>query len=99
MSFDLITDTTITLNDKPHTVRFENGMTGIGSRGCWLDGHELIFNAVRHTDNLTKGNHLLYLIKWRDNPWSKIYIFINEKYEKELLSPENAWREPQKIRR
>jgi hypothetical protein len=97
MNFPYIDNTPITLNGKPHIVRFENGMTGIGSRKFWLDNKEYFRNGVFHTEDITQGNHLLYLIKWRDTPWDKVYLFIAEKYENELLVKENSWREPRKI--
>ena len=97
MSFDFITDTPITLNGTAHTVCFENGMTGIGSRRFWLDGKEYPKNAVRQSADITKGNHFLYLMKWRDTPWDQVYIFIHEDELPVLLDESNAWREPKRI--
>jgi hypothetical protein len=95
--FDMTTNTSVLIDGKIHMVRFYPGMTGIGSREFWIDNKKFYPCAVRHTDNLEKGNHFLYLIKWRDNPWSKVYIFIKEDYLHELLNENNSWREPQKI--
>jgi hypothetical protein len=96
--FDYITTTPISIDGKPHTVKFENGMTGIGSRDFWLDGKNFgMFNAVIQSDDLTEGNHFLYLMKWRDTPWDKVYIFISEKYLPLLLEEKESWREIQKI--
>lgn len=95
--FDLTANTPITIDGKIHNVRFYDGMSGIGSRIFWIDDQKYSREAVRHTEDLTSGNHLLYLIKWRDTPWDKVFMFIHEKYEDELLSDENIWREPKKI--
>lgn len=95
--FDLITDTPVTIDGKTHMVRFQDGMTGIGSRSFWIDGKKYPRNALRHTDDLTKGNHFLYLIKWRDVPWDKCYLFIQEDALLVLLNDDNSWREPVKI--
>jgi len=97
MDFDLITNTPVTINGKRHLVRFENGMTGIGSRRFWIDDKEYQDNAVRQTDDITQGNHFLYKIKWRNTPWDRVYLFISEKYESYLLSEGQSWREPKKI--
>lgn len=97
MAFDMITDTPVMIDNKIHQVRFENGMTGIGSRTFWIDGKEFFHGAVRQSGDLTLGNHFLYLIKWRDTPIDKIYIFIHEDELPELLHKDQAWREPKKI--
>lgn len=95
--FDLLTDTPITIDGKRHVVRFANGMTGIGSRRFWVDGRDFPNDAVRQSEDLTKGNHFLYLMKWRNTPWDRVYIFIHEDELPQLLSEENQWREPRKI--
>lgn len=95
--FDYVTDTEITLGGNRHVVRFADGMTGIGSRRYWLDGREGFHDAVRQTADITKGNHFLYDIKWRDNPWDRVHIFIHEDELPALLSEENRWREPRDI--
>jgi hypothetical protein len=97
MKFDLIENTPVVIDSKENLVRFENGMTGIGSRRFWINDEEYGYNAVRQTDDITQGNHSLYLIKWRDTPWDKVYLFISEKYVPDLLSEDNRWREPKKI--
>lgn len=95
--FDLLTDTEVTIDGAPHMVRFENGMTGIGSRRFWIDGREYQHGGVRQSADLTQGNHALYLIRWRDTPWDLVYIFIHEDEVPWLLSEENAWRKPRRI--
>ena len=97
MSFDLLENTPVKIDGKSHFVRFENGMTGIGSRAFWVDDKSYSYRAVRQSGDLTKGNHHLYLIKWRNQPWDKVYIFIHHKFEKQLLSEEESWREPRKV--
>jgi hypothetical protein len=74
----------------------ENGMTGIGSRKYWINGKEQYRNAVSQSEDLTKGNHEIYTIKWRDTPWDKIDIIIHEDEVPFLLNDENSWREPTK---
>ncbi len=95
--FPYTTNTQITLDGKPHTVRFYDGMSGIGSREFWLNGRRYPLGAVTQSADLTDGNHLLYLMKWRDTPWDKLYIFVHEDELETLLSEENAWREPTKV--
>lgn len=93
--FDFLTDQPITLNGETHLLCLENGMTGIGSRRAWIDGKELpYFRSVRHTPDLSSGNHLLYSIKWRELDFDRVYIFIHENKVPLLLSDENSWRQP-----
>ena len=87
----------ILLDGKMHMVRFEDGMTGIGSRKFWIDDKEYLYNAVRQSADLKKGNHFLYLIKWRDAPWDKIYIFIHESEVHNLFTKGREWMNPVKI--
>lgn len=95
--FDYTENTPVMIDNKIHMVRFYDGMTGIGSRDFWVDDKKYSHGAVRQTENLTRGNHFLYLIKWRDQPWDLVYIFISEEQLPVLLSEENSWREPKKI--
>ena len=96
MSFKYTTNTEITIDNQKHFVRMENGMTGIGSRRYWIDDKDQYRNAVTQSEDLTKGNHEIYTIKWRDTPWDKIDIIIHEDEVPFLLKEENAWREPTK---
>ena len=73
-----------------------NGMTGIGSREYWIDDKKQHHNIVMQSQDITKGNHEIYTIKWRDTPWDKIDIIIHESEVPFLLSNENSWREPSK---
>lgn len=95
--FDLLENTEMIINGEKHLLRFENGMTGIGSRRGFIDNREFSDNFVRHSADLTKGNHFLYRMRWRDNPWSYVYILIAEEFEADLLSEENKWRDIKKI--
>lgn len=97
MEFDLLINTPITLNGETHLVRFYNGMSGIGSREFWIDDKRYDYGAVRQSADLTKGNHFLYKMKWRDTPWDWVYIFIHEDELSMLLNEDNKWREPKKI--
>ena len=72
-------------------------MTGIGSRRYWIDDKDQYRNAVIQSEDLTKGNHEIYTIKWRDTPWDKIDIIIHEDEVPLLLKEENDWREPIKL--
>lgn len=94
--FDMITNTPVTIDGRQHLVRFENGMTGIGSRRFWINNKDYSDRAVRQSADLTKGNHFLYRMKWRDTPWDWVYIFIHEDELSTLLSDSQSWREPRK---
>jgi len=96
MNFDHIENTTIKIDSKKHLIRFENGMTGIGSRAYWVDDNKMFHDAVRQTEDITKGNHFIYTMKWRDTPWDRVDIIISEKELPNLLAEENKWREPTK---
>lgn len=96
MNFSYTENTPITIDNKKHFVRMYNGMSGIGSRRYWIDDREQFNNAVTQSEDLTKGNHEIYQIKWRDTPWDTIDIIIHENEVPFLLSEENAWREPKK---
>ena len=96
INFKYTTNTEITIDNEKHYVRMDNGMTGIGSRGYCIDDKKQFRNAVIQSQDITKDNHEVYSIKWRDNPWDKIDIIIHETEVPFLLSPENSWREPTK---
>ena len=95
--FDMTNDTAVTIEGRKRMVRFENGMTGIGSRRFWIDGKEYPYGGVRQSADLTQGNHFLYLFKWRDQPWDKLYVFIHEDHLDGLLDESQAWREPKRV--
>ena len=94
MKFDYLENTEILIDGEKHQVRFENGMTGIGSRRYWVDDKLQSENSVWQTSDITKGNHFIYTIKWRDTPWDKVDIIIHEDELPKLLNDENKWREP-----
>lgn len=94
MPFDYIENTEITINGEKHLIRFENGMTGIGSRRYWIDDREQSKNSVRQTSDITNGNHYIYTIKWRDTPWDKVDIIVSEDELPIILHENNKWREP-----
>lgn len=94
MNFNYITNTEVTIDNKKHYIRMYNGMTGIGSREYWIDDKKQHHNIVMKSQDITKGNHEIYTIKWRDTPWDKIDIIIHESEVPFLLSNENSWREP-----
>lgn len=96
MNFKYTTNTQIIIDNQEHFVRMENGMTGIGSRKYWIDDKEQYRGVVTQSEDLTKGNHEIYTIKWRDTPWDKIDIIIHENEVPFFLNEENAWREPTK---
>jgi len=96
MEFSYIKDTEVLIDNKKHIIKMENGMTGIGSRSFRLDGIKEHLNIVTQSPDITKGNHFLYIMKWRDTPWDKVYILIHEDELPILLSDENKWREPKK---
>jgi len=89
--------TPVLIDGKPHTVQMANGMTGICSRQFWIDGKGFDRKLVTQSGDLTKGNHFLYMMKWRDQPWDKVYILIHEDELPMLLNEENKWREPRKV--
>ncbi len=97
MTFDHLENTKITIAGREHYIRFENGMTGIGSRKYWIDDKIQFQNSLRQSEDITKGNHFIYRIKWRDTPWDKADLIISEKELPKLLNKENEWREPQKL--
>lgn len=96
MNFNYITNTEVIIDNKKHYIRMYNGMTGIGSREYWIDDKKQHHNIVMQSQDITKGNHEIYTIKWRDTPWDKIDIIIHESEVPFLLSNENSWREPSK---
>jgi len=97
MNFKYTDDTEITIDGNKHIIRMYEGMTGIGSRYYWIDGKKRMRNCVTQSEDLRKGNHFIYTIKWRDNPWDKVDIIIHEDELSNLLSEENKWREPEKV--
>ena len=78
MSFKYTENIQITIDGKKHLVKMEDGMTGIGSRGFWLNHVKEYRNLVIHSKDLAKGNHFLYTIKYGDCPWEKVDILIAE---------------------
>jgi len=96
MDFNYINDTEVTIDNEKHIIKMQNGMTGIGSRAFWLNGIKKSLNIVTQSADITKGNHFLYIIKWRDTPWDKVYILIHEDEISSLLSDDNKWRDPKK---
>lgn len=94
MNFDYLENTKILINGKEHLIRFENGMTGIGSRGCWIDDKKLPYNVLRQSEDIEDGNHYIYIILWRKNPWDKALILISEKELPILFEDINKWRNP-----
>ena len=96
MNFNYITNTEVTIDNKKYYIRMYNGMTGIGSREYWINDKKQHHNIVMQSQDITKGNHEIYTIKWRDTPWDKIDIIIHESEVPFLLSNENSWREPTK---
>jgi len=96
MNLKYIRDTEIIIDNKKHFICMENGMTGIGSRRYWINDKKQDRNAVIQSEDLTKGNHEIYTIKWRDTPYDKIDIIIHENEVPFLLNEENAWRNPTK---
>lgn len=97
MTFRYTEDTPISIDGKTVLLRMENGMTGIGSRAYWINGEKKSLNLVTHSDDITKSDHSLYRMKWRDQPWDLVAILIAKEFEEELLSEGNSWREPKKI--
>lgn len=96
MGFDYLENTEITIDNKKHMIRFENGMTGIGSRLYWIDDKKCC-RALVSSPDITNGNHEIYKIRWRDNPWSTVHAILCESEVKNLFEPHNAWRMPIKI--
>lgn len=94
MKFKYTENTKVTIDGEEMLIRFENGMTGIGSRTYWINDVQQSKRAVFHTEDVEKGNHLIYKIKWRDDPYSYVDVIIHEDFENELLTDENKWREP-----
>lgn len=94
--FDYLINTRVQIYGKYHVIRFENGMTGIGSRKYWVDDKEQFNKCVRQSTDLEKGNHYIYSMKWRDTPWDRVDIIISEDLIAVLLAEENKWREPRK---
>jgi hypothetical protein len=99
MEFSYIEDTKVMIDGKYHMIKMENGMTGIGSRSWWLNGDRKSPNIVTQSGDISKGNHELYLINWRENPWDKVYIIIHEDEVPKLLNKQEQpeWRNPRKI--
>ena len=95
--WDYAQDTEITLSGEKHILRMEQGMTGIGSRDYWIDGRKGNRHCVTQSVDLTQGNHFIYKIKWRDTPWDRVDIIIQESELPTLLTEENKWREPVKL--
>lgn len=96
MGFNYIENTTIKIDGIEHQIRFEKGMTGIGSRAYWIDDVKQSNNSVRQSKDITNGNHFIYTIKWRDTPWDRVDIIISEEEFPIIMSEENEWREPLK---
>lgn len=94
--FKYTTNTPVLIDGVKHYISMENGMTGIGSRAYWVDDKKQFRNCVTQSADLTKGNHFIYTIKWRDTPWDKVDIIIHEDEEGILLGEDAAWREPTK---
>jgi hypothetical protein len=72
-------------------------MTGIGSRRYWVDDKEQRNNSLRQSSEITKGNHFIYRINWRDNPWDRADLIISEEELPNLLNEQNKWRNPSKL--
>jgi len=91
-------DTPVIIDNEKHTLRFENGMTGIGSRRFWIDGHfASCERAWVYTD--LDGNLQIYLIRWRDTPWNDVvYLFIKDTDAHVLFEERNKWRKPVKMK-
>lgn len=89
----------VLIDGKLHIIEMEKGMTGIGSRRYWLDGKKMSRNCVTQSLDITEGNHFIYKINWRENPWDTVDIIIHEN-ETPFLLDENkqpSWRNPVKL--
>lgn len=76
--WDYAIDTPIMINGKLRTIRMEQGMTGIGSRAYWVDGKRSSRKCVLQSGDLTKGNHFIYRINWREGDTVDIVIHEDE---------------------
>lgn len=94
--FKYTENTKIKIDGKKHLIRMYDGMTGIGSRDYWIDGVKQWRNCVTQSADITKGNHFIYTIRWRDTDWDLVDIIISEKELPNLLDENNKWREPKK---
>lgn len=94
--WDYALDTPIIIDGKPHTIRMEQGMTGIGSRHYWINGESRSERCATQSADLTKGNHFIYRINWRENPWDTLDLIISEEELPMLLDRElqPEWRNP-----
>jgi hypothetical protein len=98
--FNYTENTIVTIDGKPHIIRMYDGCTGIGSREYWLDDKKRSNNIVTQSNDITVGNHELYRINWREQPWDVIDILIHEDEVPYLLDKEKqpSWRNPIKIK-
>lgn len=96
MSFPNTENTKVMLNGEPHLIRFENGMTGIGSRIFWIDNKKYCDGAITISDDIKDGGHFLYRMKWRNTPWDEIFYLIGESYNDRFLAAtkDSEWQEP-----
>lgn len=74
------------INNKEYSIRCEDGMTGIGSRKFWLNDVEQCYNIIICTNDVSEGNHLLYLTYWDNVPWKRDFFLIDKEDEELLLS-------------
>jgi hypothetical protein len=96
MAFKYTENTQIEIDGKKHYIAMYDGMSGIGSRTYWLDNEKQLHDIVTHSEDITKGNHYLYTIKYGECPWEVVDILIDSKLETDLLNEESSWREPVK---
>ena len=96
MEFKYTENTTVLIDGGQHQLRFENGITGIGSRMYWINDKKQSRRAVFQSPNITKGNHFIYKIKWRKTPYDWVDIIIHEDHLNILLGDDQKWRKPSK---
>lgn len=90
--------TPVIIDGVKHNIQMCEGMTGIGSRMYWIDGKKQLRNCVTQSADLTQGNHFIYKMNWRENPWDTVDIIIHEDELTFLLDEKQPkWRNPIKL--
>lgn len=97
--WDYAKPTPVIIDGEEHIIQMGEGMTGIGSRSYSIDGKRQSRNCVTQSADISVGNHSIYKINWRENPWDTIDIIIHDDEVPFLLDKEKQpeWRNPVKI--
>ena len=89
MNFKYTENTSCNIDNKPVSIRCENGMTGIGSRRFWINNKAQSDNLIIFSEDISNGNHSLYYGYWGSRPWDTCYFLVADKEKEDFIKAFN----------